>query len=344
MKKLLIIIVCLFSAGAFAQIDTSQINKTDGQGRKQGEWKHYQKGKLVYEGQFKNGVPYGIFRYYFPDGKLKSVTEFKEGVHLVKTTLYHENGRKASEGVFIDQIKDGIWNYYSNTDQLITVENYKNGQRTGQWKTFSNETGILLEETNYLDGKKNGTHKTYYMDGTVSLEENYLNDKLHGKCATYYPKTGMATSGEYFNGSRTGFWEFYDSQGKHRTTIEYKNNYVLKTYVYLYTKGVGQKINQDVIAYFLKSGDQSVAVLTNGNRITIDESLDEVQQWADELLYTRIAPSVLSSNGAIVGFKDLGDGAISIKLFPATDEPVYSEGDNARMVKALFNNQKPTED
>lgn len=344
MKKLLLIISCLLSISAFAQIDTSSINKKDAQGRKQGEWKHYEKGKLAYEGQFKDNVPYGTFKYYFPNGKMKSITEFREGVHLVHATVFHENGHKASEGVFIDQLKDGTWNYYSNTDQLIAIENYNKGLRTGEWKTFSNETGLLLEETNYLNDKKNGVHKTYYFDGTVSLEENYLEGKLNGKCATYYPKTGVATSGEYLKGVRTGSWNYHDANGKIRSTVEYKNGVAFNTFVYLYTNGAAQKINQNVIAYFLKSGEKSVAVLTKGNKIPIDESLDEVQQWADELMYTRISPSVLASNGSIVGIKDLGDGAISIRLFPATEEPVYSEGDDAKMVKALFNSEKPKEE
>lgn len=345
MKKLLLLLVCLVSLGAFAQIDTANINKMDAQGRKQGQWKKYEKGKLVYEGQFKDNVPYGTFTYYHTNGKLKSTTDFIQGVHKVKTVIYHENGHKASEGVFVDQVKDGVWNYYSSNDILITVENYAMGKRTGTWKVFSSESGNLLEEKNYLNGKLNGVHKTYYTDGEVSLEETYLDGKLNGHATAYYPKTHkISSTGDYLKGVRNGAWDFYDVAGKIRSTEEYQEAKLLKTYVYLYQHNVGQKINQDMIAYFLKSGEKSIAVLKNGKRFNLDESLDDVSLWADFMVFTRIAPSVIAATDAIVGYKEVKDAdndAITIKLRPSPGEEIYSEGTEAKMVKALFNKEKP---
>ena len=68
---------------------------------------------------------------YNYNGKLKSETEFVQGVHKVRTVMYHENGHKASEGAYIDQQKDGEWRYYSERDTLIKIENYKLGKRNG---------------------------------------------------------------------------------------------------------------------------------------------------------------------------------------------------------------------
>ena len=345
MKKLLVMLLCLVSLGAFAQIDTANINKSDAQGRKQGPWKKYESGKLVYEGQFKDNVPYGTFHYYHANGKLKSTTDFIQGVHKVKTIIYHENGHKASEGVFVDQIKDGVWNYYASNDILITVENYAMGKRTGTWKIFSSQDGALLEEKNYQDGKLSGVHKTYYTDGEVSLEENYLNGKLNGRATAYYPKNHhISSTGEYLKGHRIGAWDFYDVSGKMRSTMEYQDQKALKTYVYLYMNGASQKINQDLITYFLKSGEKSVAVLKSGKRYSLDESLDEVSLWADFTVFTRIAPSVIAATDAIVGYKNVKDAdndAITIKLRPSPGEEIYSEGVEAKMVKALFNKEKP---
>lgn len=303
-------------------------------------------GKLVYEGQFKDNVPYGTFKYYHENGKLKSTTDFIQGVHKVKTVMFHENEHKASEGIFIDQLKDGEWRYYSNTDKLIAIEHYAMGKRTGEWKVFSAESGVLLEERNYLNDKLNGPYKTYYIDGAVSLEQNYLEGKLNGLCTSYNPKGAVAATGNYLKGSRIGSWDFYDSKGKIRSTVEYKDQRVLKTYVYLYMKGEGQKLNQDLIAYFLKKGDKTAAVLRNGNQILFDETLDEVASWADFTVFTKIAPSVIAASDAIVDYtpvEDAGNDAIIIKLKPSTDEEIYSEGVEAKMVKALFNKEMPKE-
>jgi Uncharacterized protein conserved in bacteria len=343
--KRIFFILCCFCAFALYGQDTQDINKTDAQGRKQGAWKKYEKGKLVYEGQFKDNVPYGTFHYYHANGKPKSTTEFLQGVHKVKTIIYHENGHKASEGVFIDQKKDGVWNYYANNDRLISVEEYTMGKRSGTWKIFSKETGVLLEESNYVDNRLSGIYKTFYTDGSVSLEENYLNGVHNGRSTSYYPKGHISVTGDYRMGKRIGDWEFYDAGGKHRSTVNYNEKGVAKTYVYLYKGNYGQKINQDLIAYFLKTGDKSAAVLRDGKRISIDESLDDVSNWADFMVFTRISPSVIAASDAIVDYKDVEgtDDAITIKLNPSPDMEIYSEGVEAKMVKALFNKEKPKE-
>ena len=233
MKKIIAIIFCLFAFSLYAQVDTAGINKLDSKGRKQGVWKKYEKGKLLYEGQFKDNVPYGTFKYYFANGKLKSISDFQQGVHKVKSTLYHDNGKLASEGIFVDQLKDGVWKYYAKNGQLITLEEYALGKRTGEWKTFSVEDGNLLEESNYLNDKLNGIHKTYYTDGKPSLEETYLDGARNGRCTSYLPKMVMSSTGDYLKGHRVGEWHYYDANGKIRMTEEHKNDRVVKTYIYL---------------------------------------------------------------------------------------------------------------
>ncbi len=345
-RKPLLFLACLSFALISAAQNGDAPNKTDNHGRKQGVWKKTEDGRTVYEGQFKDNVPYGTFKYYHPNGKLKSTTEFIQGVHKVRTVMYHENGHKASEGVFIDQLKDGEWRYYSNTDKLIAIEHYTLGRRAGEWKVFSAETGILLEERTYLDGKLHGPYKTYYLDGAVSLEQNYVDGKLNGRSTSYYPKNVMSSTGNYLKGRRTGSWDFYDTKGKVRSTVEYQDQRVLKTYVYLYRKGQGQKLNQDLIAYFLKKGDRTAAVLRSGSQVLFDETLDEVALWADFTVFTRIAPSVIAASDAIEDYTPVEDGgndAILIRLKPDPGEEIYSEGAEAKMVKALFNHAMPVE-
>ncbi|MCR4964928.1 MAG: toxin-antitoxin system YwqK family antitoxin [Bacteroidales bacterium] len=349
MKKLFLIILSLFSVTLFAQVDTANINKKDASGRKQGAWVKYEDGKLAYKGQFRNDVPYGTFRYYHTDGTLKSETEFVEGVHKVKTTMYHKNGKKASEGHFVDQLKDGQWLYYSNQGVLVTEENYIRGVRNGDWKIYSAQSGVLLEERHYLNGHLNGVHKTYYEDGNVCLEENYIDGHQNGRCTSYYPTQKVSSTGEMLKGHRIGDWDFYDSNGKARSTIHYEDGRDTKHYIYLYRMGVGQKLNQDLVAYFLKKDDQTTqVVLHNGKKLLIDESLEDVETWADFLVFTRISPRIISSNEAIVGYKpvdedDAGEDAIIVKLRPRPDEEIYTEGVYAKMIKNLFNTSMPEE-
>lgn len=342
MKRFVVIAFCLLIP--FLVLSQENINVKDKKGKKQGVWKKYENGQLVYEGQFKDDVPYGTFKYYHSDGKLKSVTDFVQGVHKVKTVIYHENGHKASEGAYIDQQKDGEWRYYTNQDTLIKIENYVMGKRHGVWKTYST-SGVLLQECNYLNDRRNGLFKSYYLNGQVQLEENYVAGKSNGKNTSYYPNGNISMTGNYHNGWREGSWDAYDVHGKIRSTTVYDNQRLVSTYIYLYQKGVGQKLNQDLVAYFVKNKEKVTVVLKNGKKLTIDESLEDVEQWIDYMVFMKVNPRYVVAMDALVGYTSVpdADDAIIVRVKPAPDEEIYSEGNDAKLVKSLFNTEKPKE-
>ena len=341
MKRTLILIALILPAVLFMQ---AQTNVTDKNGKKQGAWKKYEQGKLVYEGQFKDDVPYGTFKYYHANGKLKSTTDFEQGVHKVHTVIYHENGKKASEGRYIDQLKDGEWRYYSDRDVLIKVENYSVGKRNGLWQTYSPE-GVLLEECGYLNDKRDGLFKTYYLNGNVSLEENYVAGKTNGKSTAYYPNKNVSMTGNYHNGVREGEWNAYDVNGKIRSTTVYKDHVIQNTYIYMYQRGVGQKLNQSKVAYFVKNRDKMTVVLKNGNKIAIDETMEDVMQWIDYTVFVKVNPRYIVAADAIVGYRPVPDtdGAIILIVNPAPDEELYAEGNDANLLKAILTEGKPVE-
>ena len=70
------------------------VNKTDSLGRKQGAWKKYKGDTLIYQGQFRNDIPFGDFSYYFADGKVKSKVKYSENGLIANTVVYHSNGKK----------------------------------------------------------------------------------------------------------------------------------------------------------------------------------------------------------------------------------------------------------
>lgn len=319
-------------------------NVTDKNGKKQGVWKKYEQGKLVYVGQFKDDVPYGTFKYYHENGKLKSTTNFEQGVHKVRTVIFHENGRKASEGVYIDQQKDGEWRYYSEHDTLIKVENYQLGKRNGLWQTYS-PSGILLEECNYLNDKRNGLYKTYYLNGNVSLEENFVAGKTNGRSTAYYPNKNISMTGDYHNGWREGEWNAYDVNGKIRSTMVYKNQVLENTYIYMYQRGVGQRLKQSMVAYFVKNRDKMTVVLKNGNKLLIDETMEEVERWLDYTVFVRVNPRYIVAMDAIVSYKPVPEteDAMVLKIQPSPNEEIVAEGNDAKLLKAILTMGKPQE-
>ena len=79
-------------------------NKTDAQGRKQGPWRKYQPGDkiLIYTGQFKDDIPVGEFRYYYPSGKVKSIVQH-ESKRVSYSWFYNESEVLILEGKFVDK-------------------------------------------------------------------------------------------------------------------------------------------------------------------------------------------------------------------------------------------------
>lgn len=322
-----------------AQSDT--LNRTDSKGKKQGYWKKYDNGLLQYEGRFDNDIPTGEFRYYHENGEIKSVSNFMNGTHRVKTTLFHPNGKKSAEGLFVDQIKDGEWLYYSDKGTLIRKESYKKGIKHGEWKTYSAQTGLLLVEENYDSGLLNGIRKTYYTDGDIQTSISYINGKKNGIAETYRLEKKLASRGLYHQNFMTGVWEFYDDTQKKRREVEFMNDEPLKTYLYFYQGNVPQKLNQSVIAYFQKTGDQLQVVTTENKVLVVNEIFEELKYWVDALDFIQITPSIMASYGALKGYRDLGDGEIVVLLEPAPSHDIIAKDDFARLVISLFDNSKP---
>ena len=342
MKRILPIILLLaFAMAAPAQ---NAENKVDSKGKKQGYWKKYdEKGILQYEGKFENDVPVGEFKYYHANGKLKSTTYFIEGAHIVRTTLYDQNGKKAAIGKYFDFEKDSIWDYYNSNGTLINTESYKKGVKQGKWQTFSSQTGILLEEKNYTDGQLNGPYCTYFADGKISTRFNYYNGKLHGLTESYYPGEVLYIHGFYKQGSKTGSWDYYDGDGKIRKTVEYRNSQIVKTYLYIYNGSVGQKVNQNLIAYFHKEGNQTRIYTTNGKTMLSTESFETATAFLDFVDFCLINPSYAVSYPSIIKYRKIDSDTIEVVLSLKTEEPVICQGDNAKTVMMLFKTEIPKE-
>ena len=342
LKNLISLLICCCICGFCVAQDN--LNHVDKNGKKQGPWKKYENGVLVYEGQFVNDVPQGTFKYYYPNGKLKSVSEFVTGVSRVNVTTYHENGNVASKGTFINQQKDGKWMYFNDKNVILTEENYKLGKKNGAFVTYSVE-GNKLKEEQYANDQLNGECKSYYEKEEIFTVSHYINGKLNGEWVTYYPGAIVSQKGVYYNGLRTGAWDTYDSQGQIRMTEEFdKEGRLMKKYLYLYLNGQPQKIKQNLIAYFQKKGEsKTTAILRNGNKIESTESLSTIAQWLDKLEFVPVTPKLYAQMSCIRGYKNIDEKSVKVFLKPALDYEVIAQDEDAALIRSLFATGEPKE-
>ncbi len=213
MNRLLLVFILL--GMSFMASGQDSINRTDVSGKKQGVWKKVDKdGHKLYDGQFRDGVPNGVFRYYYADGKLKAISVLSDDGKTARTISYALNGRKIAEGNFRNEKKDSIWKYYSDFDGvLLSEENYTLGVKNGVSKTYY-PNGNLIELINYRDGRKEGEWVQYFEDGKLKFRGAYSGDEKEGPFMAYYPDGKISFSGAYKGGHMDGKWTFYDENGE----------------------------------------------------------------------------------------------------------------------------------
>lgn len=206
----LLIFFLQFSA-MLAQTTTNQL---DNAGKKNGLWRGYyeESKRMRYEGTFAHGKEVGIFTY-FDDTKAADVIatrEFSEKDNSAYTIFYNQKKFKVSEGKVVTKLFEGEWIYYHfNSKAVMTKEFYKNGKLSGL-RTVYFPDGKLAEETNYVEGVKDGSCKIYSDKGIVLEETVYQKGQYNGPAIFRETNGFIASKGNFVLGKKEGVWEFYE--------------------------------------------------------------------------------------------------------------------------------------
>lgn len=86
--------------------------------------------------------------FFYPDGQLRMMGEYKEGAKHGHWISYYNNGNKWSEGFYNEGINDGKTTTWHENGQKYYEGAFKNGERAGIWK-FWDENGDFIKEINY---------------------------------------------------------------------------------------------------------------------------------------------------------------------------------------------------
>jgi antitoxin component YwqK of YwqJK toxin-antitoxin module len=206
-------------------------NKTDAQGRKQGPWRKYQPGDkiLIYTGQFKDDIPVGEFRYYYPSGKVKSIVQH-ESKRVSYSWFYNESEVLILEGKFVDKKRDSVWREYNNRGLLLSEGTYKNNRLQGPRKEYFLEEqelqGVLIcrKAENYVDSLLQGPFVEYYSSGKERMKGAYHLGMKEGWWINYYPNGQCEFKVKYRKDSRYGYAYGYDDQGTLLSTSYFLDN------------------------------------------------------------------------------------------------------------------------
>lgn len=179
--------------------------------------------RLLWEGNFKNNKPVGLFKYYHPNDSVRAKLSYRgDDGKRCYAKMYHPNGVRMAEGVYIDkEMKDSVWTYYDELGVLISRESYKNGLKHGTCYIYFPD-GSVSEEKRWKDGKEDGPFRQYIEGKKLRSSGQYINGKREGKFAYYYPNGTEAAAGIYRNDTKDGVWIYKKIDG----TITDKEVYV----------------------------------------------------------------------------------------------------------------------
>ncbi len=103
------------------------------------------------------------------------------------------------EGRFVKGYKHGLWTTTYNTKRVKTT-NWNNGLIIGKYRVYDTEGKYLYETTFGTQG--NGKYKDYYyLSGVLKEEGNYENGKKEGEWCYYDEKGNIKTTAHYENGT-----------------------------------------------------------------------------------------------------------------------------------------------
>ena len=90
---------------------------------------YYPDKNLKEKGQFKNGLRNGIWKYWYPGGKLKQIITWDEGKMNGKMEEYDEQGNETRSGTYNNDLFTG-YTIERTTDGKDVKTFYKKGKKT----------------------------------------------------------------------------------------------------------------------------------------------------------------------------------------------------------------------
>lgn len=218
---------------------------------------YYPDGKVKIVASYDNGVAEGVRREYNKDGNIAQSYIFSKG-HIIGKGIvdenglkqgpwieFYENGIKKGEGKYKDNKKTGYWKFYYKNGNIEQQGLYNiKGNAEGEWKWyFINGNELLIQ--NFQDGIEEGLLTEYNDTGKVITKGEYIEGQETG--AWYYNINNNITEGKFIDGKRDGVWKEYFSDGKLRFSGSYVDDNPNGKHSYYWENGKMKEVGNYVM-------------------------------------------------------------------------------------------------
>ncbi len=198
---LFILALLLVARVASAQVPVAPdtLNKLDEAGRKQGWWKvagpikdkpDYVAGNIYEEGRYTDNRRIGVWKRYWPNGKVMSEVTYLMGLPKGPYTTYYPDGSTEEQGTWDLDRNTGAfkrWHPNGKVAQEFLFDSY--GTRDGEQKYY-HENGELEVDVHIKQGREEGTLKRFFPNGELA-EVAEFHDGVASSSKSFQPKTKM---------------------------------------------------------------------------------------------------------------------------------------------------------
>ncbi len=215
-------------------------------GYKIGDWfTYFEDGNIKFKDSYTiEDSTFYKFGNYYEDNVTRSPKNSPHNDNSCYSKQYYPSGQLAAEGRIKRVSRLGIWKFYDEGGNLIRHINYEPGFLP---KAKNDKDSIFhfgYYESWYANGQKQSEAYVLkeiskfdcYQEVNISMQDLYylnywdnennqiIKDKT-GRLKSYHLTTGKVESeGEIINGKKTGYWRYWDPEGKLTSVGNYKND------------------------------------------------------------------------------------------------------------------------
>jgi uncharacterized protein len=219
-----------------------ELGAKDATGKREGQWYFFHGSQhRSAEGVFKADKKIGTWKYFYPEGTIKSVENYETG----EVTVYLPTGEMGQQLTLKDDKINGEITLFHRCGGVSEKLMYVMGQRHGPGQSYYPNGKKNLTYA-FLDDKATGEFVKYHENGQLESKINYKEGKYHGPYTEYHFNGQLKTQGEYLNGDLQGTWKYFYSNGKLSRTGRYENNMGIGEWLfYDYDGALNEKRNFD---------------------------------------------------------------------------------------------------
>lgn len=195
---------------------------------------YFEDGSEAFTRNAKEGRPVGTQKeFYPPSGDAKGIVA-NHFFHNEKGELhgeqksYYPNGAIKTLIGYDDGVLSGLKALWDQDGNLLEESKYVNGKLEGRHFEKDQEGREIVYH--YKNSKREGPHYIYYpldvTDGekVKAIEGTYVNNKIHGEVTEYDPSGGKISVTNYKNGKKDGDAELFHRNGRTAIRLAFKDD------------------------------------------------------------------------------------------------------------------------